>query len=439
MMNTRSRTALTNIRELSVSALLTVIFVGLFIIIISHDRLLRTAVIVAAIGLIIALPLPRRTWKPLALALTFGFLIVAPFFLEKFEVDRLTDYAVYVMAAISLNMLIGMSGQISLGHGALLAIGGYAVGIMVQQHHVSFYLAALLGALLAAGVGFLLGLPAVRLTGPYLAIATLGLAISLPTIGKWVKVERWTKGSQGMEFSSRYLPNVPNWLQKIPGGRTLEVYEFRFFLTLAATALSALVVWNFGRSRTGRALVALRDSEPAAQVMGINLARYKILAFVVSAFIAGISGAFLSYELASVHPDTYGLDLSIAILAMIVIGGLNSILGSVLGAIFIRWLTLNKTSLPAPTDLPLLGALLPDKFKTFPTYAAGVYYGLLLILIMILMPKGLAGAYYRLLHYPYRERFFGRSGPHVPLEPAVTEAPFVLPASDNVHEEVTPS
>lgn len=406
---------------------------------------LGKAFIGGLIFFVFALLMPRRFRNPLAIVGVAGFVIVVPFFMPTFQNDIFTDWAIYIMAAISLNMLIGMSGQISLGHGALLAIAAYTVGIMVQQHHVSFYVAALVGAILASVVGLLLGLPAVRLTGPYLAIATLGLAIALPALGKWSKVERWTGASQGIQIRPKFLPTVPGFLTHFPRGH-LTTDEFRFFLTLIVVTICGVLVWNLGRARTGRAFRALRDSEPAAQVMGIHLARYKVLAFVVSAFVAGLSGAFLAYSLGGVHPDTFGLNLSIAILAMIVIGGLDSILGSVLGAIIIRVITLNATKLPAPTDIPALGSHLSTTFKSFPTYAAGVYYGLFLILVMMLMPFGLAGAYYRLLHYPYRDRLLRRGRP---LDGAAAEnaaaplgvahaAPGAPPAPETT-KEVTPS
>ncbi len=359
---------------------------------------------------VLVLFVPRRYRRVAGLTVSAAFIIITPLFMPKFQNDLFGDFAVYIMAAISLNMLIGMSGQISLGHGALMAIGAYTVGIMVQQHHVSFYIAALVGALLATLVGLLLGLPATRLTGPYLAIATLGLAISLPAIGKWSKVAQWTGASQGIQIRPKFLPTVPDWLTHFPHHH-LQPDEFHALLAMAVAAICGVLVWNVSRSRSGRALRALRDSEPAAKVMGINLARYKVLAFVMSAYIAGLSGAFLAFSTSGVHPDTFGLNLSIAILAMIVIGGLDSILGSVLGAIIVRVMTLNATQLPAPTDIPILGSHLSSTFKSFPIYAAGVYYGLFLILVMILMPFGIAGAYYRLLHYPYRDRFFRRHGP----------------------------
>jgi branched-chain amino acid transport system permease protein len=422
-------------KQLIRPAVLIVIFAGLLVVILSQDKLLRNAFLLGAVAFVIVMLLPRSRRTLLAGVIITGFLIVAPLFLTSYQNDTLSDYAVYAMAAISLNMLIGMSGQISLGHGALLAISAYTVGIMVQQHHVSFYSATLIGAVLASAVGLLLGLPAVRLTGPYLAIATLGLAISLPAIGKWQKVERWTGASQGIQIRPKFLPQVPGWLDHFPKSH-LQPDEFKFYLTLLATIISGFIVYNVGRGRTGRALAALRDSEPAAQVMGINLARYKVLAFVISAFVAGLSGAFLAYTVGGVHPDTFGLNLSIAILAMIVVGGLDSILGSVLGAIVIRWITLNATRLPAPTDIPALGSHLGNAFKSFPIYAAGVYYGLFLIVVMVLMPFGLAGAYYRLLHFPYRERLLGRQGPAlVTASAGATETPH--PVRD-APKEVTP-
>ncbi len=379
-----------------------------------QPRPLQTGMVLGLVYFaVVVLAAPRRYFRLLGLLGAAVFFIVVPLFMPKFGNDILTDYGVYILAAISLNMLIGMTGEISLGHGALLAIAAYTVGIMLAEHQVSFYEAALVGALLAAAVGFLLGLPAVRLAGPYLAIATLGLAIALPTLGKWSKIDKWTLGSQGIALRTKFLPQVPGPLQHLPH-RALSGDEYRFFLTAAVVVLAAVLVWNFRRSRTGRALVAVRDSEPAAQVIGLNLARHKVIGFMFSAFIAGLSGAFLAYALASVHPDTFGLNLSIAILAMIVIGGLDSILGSIIGAIAIRWLTLNTATLPAPTDVPLLGSHLPAQFKTFPTYAAGVYYGLALILIMIFLPAGIAGAYYRFMRSPFRERLYGRRSKAAP-------------------------
>ncbi|HZQ35953.1 MAG TPA: branched-chain amino acid ABC transporter permease, partial [Dehalococcoidia bacterium] len=395
---------------------------------------LQTALILGlAYFVLVLLAAPRRYQRLFGLLGIAVFFVLVPLFMPKFENDILSDYGVYILAAISLNMLIGMTGEISLGHGALLAIAAYTVGIMVAQHQVSLYLAILVGALLATAVGFLLGLPSVRLSGPYLAIATLGLAIALPTLGKWSKIDKWTLGSQGIAIRPKFLPQVPEPLQHLPH-RAISLDEYKFFLTAALVAIAALLVWNFRRGRIGRALVAVRDSEPAAQVIGLNLARHKVIGFMFSAFIAGLSGALIAYQLASVHPDTFGLNLSIAILAMIVIGGLDSILGSIIGAVLIRWLTLNTTRLPAPTDAPLLGSHLPDQFKTFPTYAAGVYYGLALILIMIFLPSGIAGAYYRFVRSPYRERLFGRRGKAAPAA-AVDELPA---AGDSAGAQLSP-
>jgi len=415
IMSRRGRSTLIGV----IAGLVGLLFVYLFFK--QQPRPLQTGMVLGLIYFVaVILVAPRRYFRLLALLGTAVFFLVVPMFMPKFGNDILTDYGVYILAAISLNMLIGMTGEISLGHGALLAIAAYTVGIMVSQHQVSFYESALVGALLAAAVGFLLGVPAVRLAGPYLAIATLALALALPPLGKWSKIDKWTLGSQGIQLRTKLMPQVPGPLQHLPH-RALSSDEFRFFLTAVMVVLVGVLVWNFRRSRTGRALIAVRDSEPAAQVVGLNLAQHKVIGFMFSAFIAGISGAFLAYQLSSVHPDTFGLNLSIVILAMIVIGGLDSILGSIIGAVALRWLTLNTSTLPAPTDVPLFGSHLPAQFKTFPTYAAGVYFGLALILIMIFLPAGIAGAYYRFMRSPYRERLFGRRGRAAPA--AVDELP----------------
>jgi branched-chain amino acid transport system permease protein len=361
---------------------------------------------------LVALAVPAR-WRKLAgLGAAVVFFLVIPFFMPAYQNNVFTDYAIFALAALSLNMLVGMSGEVSLGHGALLAIGGYTAAIMMHQQHVPFFVTVLVGAIIAAAVGVLLGVPSVRLTGPYLAIATLGLAISMPSVGKWIKIGKWTGGAQGITLiGNKGLPKVPSFLQTLPGGHKLTFDEYQYFIVLLVFAVSALLVWNFHRSRTGRAVLAVRDSGPAAQVVGINLGAYKVLVFVFSSFLAGVAGAFLVLRVQSIAPDTYGLDLSIQILAMIVIGGIDSIAGSVAGAIFIRWLVLQKTALPSPTKIPMFGAHLPSQFSTFSTYGAGVYYGIALILVMILMPYGIAGAFDRFGRLSLRDRLLRRPVP----------------------------
>jgi branched-chain amino acid transport system permease protein len=264
----------------------------------------------------------------------------------------------------------------------------------------------------------------------------------MPSVGKWSKISKWTGGAQSLSLvGNKGLPTVPSWLHTLPGGHPLTFDEFQYFLTLIVFAVSAVLVWNFHRSRTGRAVLALRDSEPAAQTVGINLGAYKVLAFVFSSFIAGVAGAFLVLHVQSVGPDTYGLDLSIQILAMIVIGGIDSIAGSVAGAVFIRWLVLQKTALPSPTKIPVFGPHLPAQFSTFSTYGAGVYYGLALILVMILMPYGIAGAFDRLGRLPLRERLLRRSAPPPATTPANNEMwarPQAAEGEPITTQEVTP-
>jgi branched-chain amino acid transport system permease protein len=401
---------------------------------------LIAVVVATAAGILL---LPRRYHRSVGLLCAAIFLVVVPFFMPSYQNKVLTDYVIFAMAALSLNLLMGMSGEVSLGHGALLAIGGYTTAILVHQHHVSFYVTVLIAALMAAIVGVLLGIPATRLTGPYLAIATLGLAISIPEIGKWVKVVKWTGGPQGINLlADKAMPKVPSFLKTLPGGHKMTIDEYLYFLALFAAVLMCIVAWNFRRSRTGRAVVALRDSEPAAKVAGINPGPYKVLIFTLSAFIAGIAGSFLAAEIQSVHPDTYSLDLSIQILAMVVVGGLDSLLGSVLGAVVIRWLVLNKTSLPAPTSLPTIGKHLPQLFAGFPTYGAGVYYGLALILVMILMPFGVAGALDRIANYAQSKLWFGRQKPApaaAPVASAQADLPTTTaPENPTTIEEVKP-
>ena len=365
----------------------------------------------ALLAILLLVPRGRRRWP--IIAITAILFLVLPLFQPEFENGTLSLILLYGMVAIGLNLLTGNSGQISLGHGAFLAVGVYTSVILITKSGWPFVATIPIAGLVAAVFGLVLGIPSTRLTGLYLAITSLALAISVPTLGKWSTLFRLTGGVQGLRAGNPQLPGVPGFLSDL--GRSLSdaagnpvkgltLDEWRYYLCLFGLAVVIFLAWNLLRSRPGRAFMALRDSEPAAEVMGINLPVYKTLAFVISAFFAGVGGAFYVLINQSVAPDTFSLDLSIQFLAMIVIGGLGSISGSLIGCSVIVWLELNKTSLPGPADLPAIGHHLPIVFQQFPLYGAGIYYGLALILIMIFLPEGISGTIYRLAGYPYRER-----------------------------------
>jgi branched-chain amino acid transport system permease protein len=389
----------------------------------------QAALVVYALALltaVILLPRGRRRWP--VVAMSFLLFAVLPVFLPNFENGTLSLIMLYAMVAIGLNLLTGNSGQISLGHGAFLAVGVYTSAILVTKSGWPFLATVPVAGLVAALFGLVLGVPSTRLSGLYLAITSIALAISVPAFLKWDTLFKLTGGVQGIRASNAQLPAVPGFLSNF--GRSLSdsagnpvqgltLDEWRYYLCFVGLVIVIVLAWNLLRSRPGRAFMALRDSEPAAEVMGINLPTYKTLAFVVSAFFAGVGGAFFVLINQSVQPDTFSLDLSIQFLAMIVIGGLGSISGSIIGCSVIVWLELNKTSLPGPADVPGLGHHLATNFQQFPLYAAGIYYGLALILIMIFLPQGVGGAIYRLAGYPYRERL--RLGRRTRLGEAASE------------------
>ncbi len=347
--------------------------------------------------------------------------LVAPFFLSAYNV---TQIVVLAIVAIGLNIVTGYAGQISLGHGALVAVGAYTTAILVYDYDWVWWWTIPMAALLATAVGFVVGLPSLRLSGPYLAMATLALAIVLPMVIKSNKVQSFTHGVQGIQLESLQRVRECHRIRltqdpemrcptRLQDGSAVSYYfvdaqpsppdflkgylgpeEYRYFVSLAIAAVMVYFANRLVRSRHGRAFVALRDSEVAAQVMGISLARYKTVAFAISAFFAGIGGALYAVSVGFVSPDNFSLSFSLAFLVMIVLGGLQSILGSVLGAAIVWLLQLNVPSIKI--EVRSIGF--------YGDFAPQIVYGLVLILVMIFMPHGLAGFFYNLP----RSRLAGR-------------------------------
>lgn len=268
---------------------------------------------------------------------------------------------IYVIVALGLNILTGYTGQISIGHAGFMAIGAYASAIFTGRLGLPFLLAMPLAALVAALIGFGLGVPALRLHGHYLAIATLGFGVAVSQLSAvW---EGLTGGYQGM---------------KVPVASTLG---FRFNTDLRFYYLALVVTWalvvaaqNLLRSRPGRALMAVRDSEVAAQAMGISLAKYKTASFAISAFYAGVAGSLYAHLVKFVSPFDFNLGVSLTLLAAIVVGGLGSVPGSVLGAVF---MTLLPHAFSRVKNLPL------------------VLTGVALILVVLFLPHGLVSLTWR--------------------------------------------
>jgi len=280
--------------------------------------------------------------------------------LSGFRLFQLTQVFIYAIALLGLNILTGYNGQISLGHGAFYALGAYTGAIMMDRWNVPFVLTLPVAGALCLGAGFLFGIPALRLEGLYLALATFSLALAVPQILKYF--EHWTGGSQGIVLSK---PDAPF-------GVRLTADQWLYFVSLAVLLVLMVVAWNLLRGRTGRALIAIRDHHIAAEAMGVNSALYKSLAFGVSAGYTGVAGALSAGAIAFVAPDAFNVFLSITFLVGIVIGGLASIAGAVWGAFFIQFV--------------------PNWAQDISKAAPWAIYGVFLIVFMYTMPRGIAGA-----------------------------------------------
>jgi len=283
-----------------------------------------------------------------------------PFTMSNFRLFQFTMVYVYAIAILGLNMLTGYNGQFSLGHGAFYAIGAYVSAIMMDKWSIHYAWTIPVAGVLCLVVGFLFGLPALRLEGLYLALATFSLALAVPQILKYF--EHWTGGSQGIVLSK---PNAPFGLKLNPD-------QWLYFLTLGVLVLLFWLGANLLRGRVGRAIVAIRDNHIAAEAMGINASLYKSLVFGVSAAYTGVAGALSASVIAYVAPDSFDAFLSVTLLIGSVIGGLASISGAVLGAVFIQFV--------------------PNWAQDISKAAPWAIFGVFLIVFMYVMPFGIAGA-----------------------------------------------
>jgi branched-chain amino acid transport system permease protein len=297
----------------------------------------------------------------IAIAVSLVAAGAAPFLISGFHTFQLTQILVYAIALLGLNLLTGYSGQISLGHGAFFAIGAYVTAIMLDHAWMPYWATVPLAGLVCFALGFAFGLPALRLEGPYLALATFALAIATPQILKHDKLESWTGGVQGIVLDK----------PEPPFAGLLDGDQWLYFVTLAAVIALYVAAWNLVRGRTGRALVAIRDHPLAAATMGIDTAMYKTTTFGLSAMFTGVAGALGALLTGFVSPDSFTILVSINFLVGMVVGGVASIAGNFFGAAFI--------------------VILPNIAGDISDSAPWAIYGVILIVLMILMPRGIAG------------------------------------------------
>ncbi len=300
----------------------------------------------------------RRLKLVLLIALAAAAVLI-PFFFGPYRVGQFTLVLAYAVAVLGLNLLTGYNGQISLGHGAFFALGAYTAALLIEKASVPYLLSVPAAGVVCFVAGFLFGIPALRLRGLYLALVTLGLAIAMPQLIK--RFDGLTEGTQGLTVTQ---PESPSWLP-------LEDDQFLYFLVLVFTVVMFVFAWNLTRGQVGRAMKSVRDAEIPASTLGVSLAATKTKTFAVSAGYAGVAGALYVFAIGFVAPEAFTLTVSFAFLAAIVVGGLATISGAILGALFIEF-------------VPVWAADVNEALT-------GVIYGGVLIIFMWFLPEGAAG------------------------------------------------
>jgi branched-chain amino acid transport system permease protein len=290
---------------------------------------------------------------------------------------QLSLMIVYSIAVLGLILLTGFNGQISLGHGAFFAVGAYTAAILIDHWSWPFWATLPMAALTCFVAGYLFGLPALRLEGHYLALATFALAVAVPQILKYRHLETFTNGVQGINI----------FKADPPFGLPLSSDQWMFLVVLAVAVIMFWIARNLLASRTGRALRAIRDHSMAASTMGVNVAHYKAVTFGVSALYTGIAGALHALIFEFVSPDSFRFELSIAILVGAVVGGIASLPGAVIGGIFVQ--VIEKYADALTKDISS-AVHLPIDLEPW------TIYGIALIILMYTMPTGIAGGLARL-------------------------------------------
>jgi branched-chain amino acid transport system permease protein len=310
-------------------------------------------------------------WLLVAAGVVLAYLF-APRFISDFHSRELAGAGVFFIAIVGLNLLTGYTGQISLGHGALMAVGGYTTAALVVHEHWRDVWTIPLAGIAAGIVGFVIGLPALRLSGLYLALATFAFAIAIPSLLK--KFSGLTGGSQGL----RMLEDAPFQVTGLSGtvtilGHSMTQNHFLYYLTWGIGLIGFAVAWLVVRGRAGRTFRAVRDSEVAAASAGVDLAWTKTLAFAISGVYAGVAGALLAIQVEIVNPLSFTFLLSILLLVGAVVGGLGSLGGMIVGALFVQYLPELSTHVSTAQGVP------------------DFVFGAAIIVVMLLLPTGVGG------------------------------------------------
>jgi branched-chain amino acid transport system permease protein len=310
----------------------------------------------------------RRLVRP---AFLLSVCVAIPLVASSYQIYVVDTILIACIGALGLNLLTGSTGQISIGHGAFLGVGAFTSALLVTRAGAPLWLSVPTAGALTALIGLVFGLPSVRIRGLYLAVATLAAQM----------IVEWTLSRPAIAGTGSLGAPRPEFLQ-----------DDRAYYAplLGAAALAAAFAWNLGRSRVGRAMVAVRDREIAASVIGIDVSRVKLTAFALSSFYAGVAGALFAHLARSVNYEQFQLDLSVQYLAMIVIGGLGSVRGAIFGATFVTLLPSVLRTVLVPLQ-PLMASSAPLVLSS----AQLVLFGLVIVVSMVLEPLGLANALHR--------------------------------------------
>jgi len=334
------------------------------------------------------------------------FVAVLPTFIGDFKAREYSYVGIYLIALLGLNILTGYTGQISLGHGAFMAIGGYTTAVLMAGNEqfggpisggMKDVWTLPIAGLVAGLVGLAFGIPALRLSGLYLALATFAIAVAMPSTAK--RFEEFTGGGSGIQLFG--TPELTGSIANVEIlGLSFSPNDWMYYLAWSIALVAFAVAWLILRGRTGRAFRAVRDSETAAVSSGVSLARYKTLAFGISAAYAGVAGGLFAIASAFVNPDAFPVALSIYLLVGIVVGGLGGLSGLVFGAIFIAFL-------PLWAQGQDLGSLLPGRIieETQKPGGPAMVYGIVLILLMFVIPNGVGGLFRRIGQLISRRRY----------------------------------
>ena len=306
-------------------------------------------------------------------------LLVFPFLASAFYLDLANQVFLASIGSLSLMLLTGYAGQISLGHAGLLAAGAFTVGILFKEFNAPIFITVPAAAMVGGALGVIFGLPSLRLRGLYLAVSTLALHFVVVYLGGEYETKRG--------YSTGIMIDAP-----IVGGFTFYGDKVWYFILLTAAAATLLICVNLLRSRTGRAWRAIRANETVAEALGIDIARYKLLAFVISSAMASVAGAFFAYYRSFVSIEAFSLFLSIQYVAMIIIGGMGSLLGALLGAVFVTLFPylIEAALLQLPNAQSYAGVLFAINYAAF---------GVVMIVFLIFEPLGLVGIWRRIQSY----------------------------------------